>query len=151
GRACRVVDGPGVPAPVAVHRLARSSRTAVVGGRSPAGHVLPASWLPFALLTAQCGQSTMADDDLQSGHRAQMRFAEKVSTGAPGKGTPGDTDLAAPTFGLPQGGEMSRKKLSRNDPCPCGSGKKYKHCCYGKGVEDDLGLESGGRQPQYPI
>jgi hypothetical protein len=23
-------------------------------------------------------------------------------------------------------------KVGRNDPCPCGSGKKYKHCCYGK-------------------
>jgi hypothetical protein len=21
------------------------------------------------------------------------------------------------------------KKLGRNDPCSCGSGKKYKHCC----------------------
>ena len=21
------------------------------------------------------------------------------------------------------------KKIRRNDPCPCGSGKKYKHCC----------------------
>ncbi|MDD6298928.1 SEC-C metal-binding domain-containing protein [Hornefia butyriciproducens] len=21
------------------------------------------------------------------------------------------------------------KKPGRNDPCPCGSGKKYKHCC----------------------
>lgn len=21
-------------------------------------------------------------------------------------------------------------KISRNGPCPCGSGKKYKHCCY---------------------
>jgi len=20
----------------------------------------------------------------------------------------------------------------RNDPCPCGSGKKYKHCCHGE-------------------
>ena len=46
---------------------------------------------------------------------------------------------------------MARKKLSRNAPCPCGSGKKYKHCCYGKGVEDDLGLGSGRQQPQYPI
>jgi len=29
------------------------------------------------------------------------------------------------------------KKVGRNDPCPCGSGKKYKHCClkknHGKG------------------
>ena len=21
------------------------------------------------------------------------------------------------------------KKIGRNDKCPCGSGKKYKHCC----------------------
>jgi preprotein translocase subunit SecA len=21
------------------------------------------------------------------------------------------------------------RKTGRNDPCPCGSGKKYKHCC----------------------
>lgn len=24
---------------------------------------------------------------------------------------------------------MSTQKTGRNDPCPCGSGKKYKHCC----------------------
>ena len=24
---------------------------------------------------------------------------------------------------------VSSKKASRNDPCPCGSGKKYKKCC----------------------
>ncbi|GMR24642.1 MAG: hypothetical protein BMS9Abin37_3220 [Acidobacteriota bacterium] len=23
-------------------------------------------------------------------------------------------------------------KVGRNDGCPCGSGKKYKHCCQGK-------------------
>lgn len=23
----------------------------------------------------------------------------------------------------------TRKKVGRNDPCPCGSGKKFKHCC----------------------
>ena len=25
--------------------------------------------------------------------------------------------------------EFASKKTGRNDPCPCGSGKKYKHCC----------------------
>jgi len=25
-----------------------------------------------------------------------------------------------------------QKKIGRNDPCPCGSGKKYKKCCLGK-------------------
>ena len=24
------------------------------------------------------------------------------------------------------------KKIGRNDPCPCGSGKKYKKCCMNK-------------------
>ena len=24
---------------------------------------------------------------------------------------------------------MKKPKVSRNDPCPCGSGKKYKNCC----------------------
>ena len=23
-------------------------------------------------------------------------------------------------------------RIGRNDPCPCGSGKKYKKCCLGK-------------------
>lgn len=26
-------------------------------------------------------------------------------------------------------GECSMHKIGRNDPCPCGSGRKYKHCC----------------------
>lgn len=26
----------------------------------------------------------------------------------------------------------STKKIGRNDPCPCGSGKKFKHCCMNK-------------------
>jgi len=24
------------------------------------------------------------------------------------------------------------QRVGRNDPCPCGSGKKYKHCCMRK-------------------
>jgi len=23
-----------------------------------------------------------------------------------------------------------RVKVGRNEPCPCGSGRKYKHCCH---------------------
>ncbi len=29
---------------------------------------------------------------------------------------------------------MKGRKVGRNDPCPCGSGKKYKKCCYGKNI-----------------
>ncbi len=28
---------------------------------------------------------------------------------------------------------MKTSGIGRNDPCPCGSGKKFKHCCLGKG------------------
>ena len=27
------------------------------------------------------------------------------------------------------GAQVRRVKIGRNDPCPCGSGKKYKNCC----------------------
>jgi hypothetical protein len=28
--------------------------------------------------------------------------------------------------------DLPSEKIGRNEPCPCGSGKKYKHCCLGK-------------------
>lgn len=30
------------------------------------------------------------------------------------------------------------QKIGRNDPCPCGSGKKYKSCCIGKPIHKPL-------------
>ena len=32
--------------------------------------------------------------------------------------------------------KRSAPKVGRNDPCPCGSGKKFKQCCMGKGIYD---------------
>ena len=55
---------------------------------------------------------------------------------------------------------MARKRPSRNAPCPCGSGKKYKHCCYGTDVERVEGSgatehqrrRAGARRPpSYPM
>jgi preprotein translocase subunit SecA len=37
-------------------------------------------------------------------------------------GSKGDAKPRAPA-------RVRGKKIGRNDPCPCGSGKKYKHCC----------------------
>jgi hypothetical protein len=42
---------------------------------------------------------------------------------------------------------MTRKKVSRNAPCPCGSGKKFKHCCHGKGIDWS---EPGPSMPRLP-
>lgn len=30
----------------------------------------------------------------------------------------------------------SSKKIGRNEICPCGSGRKFKKCCIGKGIYD---------------
>jgi preprotein translocase subunit SecA len=33
------------------------------------------------------------------------------------------------------GDKTTGAKVGRNDPCPCGSGKKFKHCHGGQGNE----------------
>jgi hypothetical protein len=38
-----------------------------------------------------------------------------------------DRDIDDPSFGYPPPRRVA--KVGRNDPCPCGSGKKYKKCC----------------------
>ncbi len=32
----------------------------------------------------------------------------------------------------PDVAEFSQRRVGRNDPCPCGSGKKFKKCCLGQ-------------------
>jgi preprotein translocase subunit SecA len=39
-----------------------------------------------------------------------------------------DEALAAAAARKPQPMVRPTNKVGRNDPCPCGSGKKYKHC-----------------------
>jgi preprotein translocase subunit SecA len=52
-----------------------------------------------------------------------------AATGAVLSNLPPLTNI--PTQPLPQhevGGNVVEAPISRNAPCPCGSGKKYKHC-----------------------
>ncbi len=59
----------------------------------------------------------------------------KASNGGPviGDAPEAPTDLMANIGGkqLPKVAQKNTK-IGRNDPCPCGSGKKYKDCCYWK-------------------
>lgn len=34
--------------------------------------------------------------------------------------------------------QLGSPKVGRNDPCPCGSGKKYKKCCMEKDLRGGL-------------
>ncbi len=56
---------------------------------------------------------------LKPGAEEQLLKREQVAKPLP---TGGDGSL-------PNAPVKNTKKIGRNDPCPCGSGKKYKHCC----------------------
>jgi preprotein translocase subunit SecA len=47
---------------------------------------------------------------------------------------PNGPPAAQPARPAPAPRTASGEKVGRNDPCPCGSGKKYKRCCYLKGA-----------------
>ncbi|WP_404980624.1 SEC-C metal-binding domain-containing protein [Carboxydichorda subterranea] len=60
--------------------------------------------------------------------QARSRIAQVASQGAAADGA-----AAGPAEGKePEGPVVVQRrvavKIGRNDPCPCGSGKKYKHC-----------------------
>ena len=46
------------------------------------------------------------------------------------KTLPGEDDAPLPP--PPEPIKADHKEVGRNDPCPCGSGKKYKQCCMKK-------------------
>jgi len=53
-----------------------------------------------------------------------------------------EDDLAATAAAA----EKHKPEVGRNDPCPCGSGKKYKDCC-GK-VEEDEDVTADDKKQQ---
>lgn len=60
-----------------------------------------------------------------------------------------------PKAGKPTMDELLSWNVGRNDPCPCGSGKKFKKCCLPKKEELELKLQSKPTQEeifpdQYP-
>jgi preprotein translocase subunit SecA len=66
-------------------------------------------------------------EEPDSPRNVQYQHAEYASTA-------GDTAVEADAEGdvavaeRPRPFVRSAEKVGRNDPCPCGSGKKYKHC-----------------------
>ena len=43
------------------------------------------------------------------------------------------------------------EKVGRNDPCPCGSGKKFKHCGLMNTEEHNKNLAQGGAKPKHEV
>jgi preprotein translocase subunit SecA len=61
------------------------------------------------------------DERRQPAKRPVRAYKPEASTTAPG-GAPAEPAKAAQA-------RRSTDRVGRNDPCPCGSGKKYKRCC----------------------
>jgi SEC-C motif-containing protein len=86
------------------------------------------TWLGLKILSTEKGgpgdtkgvvefEASYERDGLRDVHHETARF-KKVA----GKWLYQDGDIAPVTV------VRSGPKVGRNDPCPCGSGKKYKHC-----------------------
>jgi len=63
--------------------------------------------------------------------RVQLSRPEDAVQLAPQDDTP--LSYSGADTGAPEPVRRGAKKVGRNDPCPCGSGKKYKKCCGVKG------------------
>jgi len=61
------------------------------------------------------------DDKLKERYEKQRKREEQYARQLPGADDP---PLPPPVEPI-----QSETKPKRNDPCPCGSGKKYKQCC----------------------
>ncbi|ROO37650.1 preprotein translocase subunit SecA [Salinisphaera orenii] len=81
-------------------------------------HAEAASAAEQAAAAAQA-QSEGASEDAAADEVAR---ANLPGTDAPAERVPGDGDTRPETF------VRNERKIGRNEPCPCGSGKKYKHC-----------------------
>ncbi len=53
----------------------------------------------------------------------------RPTSNQPGVVTPGEGGPDGPQIQIPKTVRREQPKVGRNDPCPCGSGKKYKQCC----------------------
>src|ERR1044071_2462311 len=78
------------------------------------------------LTNVQYGEKPPEVDDQQHVEHVRAQHGEMEEAAAEGNGN-GDVAIAeAATKKRPVARAMP--KVGRNDPCPCGSGKKYKHC-----------------------
>ena len=59
----------------------------------------------------------------------EIEFGVRERRSTPPQLTPLQKQFAALQEQFESRPQMDRRKIGRNEPCPCGSGKKYKKCC----------------------
>ena len=82
--------------------------------------------------------SDQAEEQAQHLKREYARLAEQYEGGGYYKRYPEEKALPRGVVAYSDDKPFVRetKKPGRNDPCPCGSGLKFKRCCLGKGIYD---------------
>jgi preprotein translocase subunit SecA len=58
----------------------------------------------------------------------EFEFKHEAFEGLGGEGVAEPPPPEQPVIGEKKPFVRPDRKIGRNDPCPCGSGKKYKHC-----------------------
>jgi preprotein translocase subunit SecA len=71
-------------------------------------------------------EQALQADDKQHVENVQMQHGDYVEAGTDGNGDVALAEAATKKKARPV--VRPTQKVGRNDPCPCGSGKKYKHC-----------------------
>ena len=119
GRIVRVRPGqqPGRPAPAA--RPAEPAQAPAAGEKSEAPEKAEGDTAPAAQSAPAARPAPAGPVNMQAASAGGLAMR-------PQEFTPNPVGPQAP---LVRG---KKKEPGRNDPCPCGSGKKYKDCCYWK-------------------
>jgi preprotein translocase subunit SecA len=87
----------------------------------------------------------MEREDLEKHSREQqamqMRHGSEVESADPAASAPPRRPLPPQPRAMAQPARREGPKIGRNDPCPCGSGSKFKKC-HGAVLEDESGGDS---------
>ena len=125
--------GPRAPAQVAEASGGRARDVAVAGlSRSGSRRMLFRASRPK---TARGGGDCWRKPDLSATIRPSVPQSERTVRGKAAK--------------TRRGGAMATRRLSRNDPCHCGSGRKYKKCCLATEPFPRQDYAIGHPQPVY--
>ncbi|MCK9515119.1 MAG: preprotein translocase subunit SecA [Ottowia sp.] len=88
--------------------------------------------LTVRIQTTEEAEQAMGDVEHQREQMANVTYTSPSETGEPQTVTQGaaggQRTAAAAAASAATGGGSAIPRVGRNDPCPCGSGKKYKHC-----------------------
>jgi uncharacterized protein YecA (UPF0149 family) len=82
-------------------------------------------------ILAAAKRSTAAMETSRSVSSAGTVLRKKTQINFGGEGLPLSelSNVAAMVRGKSSPVSVGKNKVGRNDPCPCGSGKKFKKCC----------------------